>query len=498
MTLSDLTAPAASSRVALPWMPGRVPADGERSPLLLTPVRTVPHPTRRRGAELWRHRVPIRDLATGAVGGLVFVSLGGSPTTALVTVALWPALLAVAARPAPRALSTLSGHGGAGRRRALRAGALLGLISWVAGVALSAIDGPHLLLLLTAATTAAAVLSASVGPPRRAQARRLVVVGHRQQVTAALHDLARRPTQWHPVAVCLLDVDDASLSDIDPTGLPAFCGVESVPHTVRHHVADTVLALPGPQLGARDLQRLRWSLETSGTTLLHGTGLADVSPDRLTTTAIDGLHVVEVRLGLGRLHRVKAPLERCAAAALLVLAVPVLAFLALAVRCDSAGPALFRQVRVGQGGREFTIYKFRTMHLGAEGARAGLALADQGAGVLFKVHDDPRITRVGRHLRRFSLDELPQLINVVRGEMALVGPRPALPREVAAYPPDVRRRLVVRPGITGLWQVSGRSDLSWEETVRLDLSYADNWSLGLDLQILLATTRAVLGGRGAY
>jgi exopolysaccharide biosynthesis polyprenyl glycosylphosphotransferase len=182
-----------------------------------------------------------------------------------------------------------------------------------------------------------------------------------------------------------------------------------------------------------------------------------------------------------------------------ICALPVLVLLACMIRLDSPGPVLFRQMRVGERGEEFERLKFRTMCVDAEARLAALAgAADAGNGVLFKMRHDPRLTRVGRWMRRFSLDELPQLINVLRGEMSLVGPRPPLPREVEVYEPDAVRRLRVRPGLTGLWQVSGRSDLSWEESLRLDLWYVDNWSLVLDLQILFRTARAVLRGSGAY
>jgi lipopolysaccharide/colanic/teichoic acid biosynthesis glycosyltransferase len=188
--------------------------------------------------------------------------------------------------------------------------------------------------------------------------------------------------------------------------------------------------------------------------------------------------------------------ERMAAALALAFLSPVLLGLMLLVRLDSAGPALFRQVRVGRDGRHFTMLKLRTMRTDAESVRA--QVDNEVDQVLFKNRQDPRITRIGRILRRYSLDELPQLVNVVRGDMSLVGPRPALPSEVAAYDHDPLRRLVVRPGLTGLWQISGRSDLSWRESVRLDLDYVDNWSLPRDLTIIGRTLHAVLGHRGAY
>jgi len=172
--------------------------------------------------------------------------------------------------------------------------------------------------------------------------------------------------------------------------------------------------------------------------------------------------------------------------------------IALAIRLDSPGPVLFRQTRVGRGGRPFTLYKFRSMVAEAEMARASLAELNQADGPLFKIKDDPRCTRVGRILRRFSLDELPQFYNVLRGEMSLVGPRPALPEEVAQYQDWHKKRLEVTPGLTGLWQVRGRSELTFDEMMLLDIYYAENWSLGLDLRILLETIPKVLTGQGAY
>jgi exopolysaccharide biosynthesis polyprenyl glycosylphosphotransferase len=195
---------------------------------------------------------------------------------------------------------------------------------------------------------------------------------------------------------------------------------------------------------------------------------------------------------------VKEAWERTAALLALLVLSPILLAVALAIRLDSRGPAMFRQTRVGRSGRSFTMLKFRTMQDNAEASVLQLGDRNEADGVLFKIRQDPRITRFGRLLRRYSIDELPQLVNVVLGQMALVGPRPPLPTETALYEPDVHRRFAVKPGVTGLWQVSGRSDLAWEEAVRLDLRYVDNWSLTLDLQIVARTVRAVLRHAGAY
>jgi exopolysaccharide biosynthesis polyprenyl glycosylphosphotransferase len=191
-------------------------------------------------------------------------------------------------------------------------------------------------------------------------------------------------------------------------------------------------------------------------------------------------------------------LDRVLAAVVFVLTLPLLLAIVLMIRLTSPGPALFRQTRIGRDGREFTLLKFRSMYADAEARRAALLARNERAeGLLFKIRDDPRVTPVGRWLRKFSLDELPQLINVLTGRMSLVGPRPPLPEEVALYQDDVRRRLLVKPGLTGLWQISGRSDLDWDESVRLDLRYVENWSFTLDLMILWKTMSTVARGRGA-
>src|SRR3954451_5504588 len=190
--------------------------------------------------------------------------------------------------------------------------------------------------------------------------------------------------------------------------------------------------------------------------------------------------------------------DRILAVGLLTVLLPVFTLIALAVGLSGRGGVLYRQPRVGLHGSEFTMLKFRTMYDGAHAHRHWLRHHDEGSGLLFKVKRDPRVTSVGRVLRRFSLDELPQLLNVVRGDMSMVGPRPALPEEVAAYSATVRRRLVVKPGLTGLWQVSGRSDLPWDESIRLDLQYVDELAPALDAKILLRTVAAVATGRGAY
>ena len=243
-----------------------------------------------------------------------------------------------------------------------------------------------------------------------------------------------------------------------------------------------------------------WRLEGSGVELLVAPGLIEVAGPRLHIRPFEGLPLLSVEQPRfeGWRRVVKGAVDRCAAAAALLVLAPVLLGIALAVRLTSSGPALFRQERIGINGRPFTMLKFRSMVVDADQRLAEIQAGNISDGLLFKMREDPRVTRVGRWLRRLSLDELPQLLNVLGGSMALVGPRPPLPNEVARYDSSVSRRLLVKPGLTGLWQVSGRSDLPWEEAVRLDLRYVENWSLALDLLILWKTARAVLSSSGAY
>jgi exopolysaccharide biosynthesis polyprenyl glycosylphosphotransferase len=299
--------------------------------------------------------------------------------------------------------------------------------------------------------------------------------------------------------VCLSDPENAS--QIRRAGLPVLGGVGDMNDVVRTLGIGTVVVFPAPGLDAFVLRRMSWTAAAQGVDFLLVPMLTDVAAARLTVRPAGGVPLVRIKApslsGAARLP--KELLDRSfAAALLLLLALPMLA-IALVVRLDSSGPAFFRQQRVGRYGDHFTMLKFRTMRSDSEVLRAELAHLNQNSdGLLFKVKGDPRITRVGSFLRRSSLDELPQLLNVVRGHMSLVGPRPPLPEEVESYPPDLRRRLLVKPGLTGLWQVSGRSDLPWDEAVRLDLGYVDNWSMGLDLSILARTGSAVLRGTGAY
>jgi exopolysaccharide biosynthesis polyprenyl glycosylphosphotransferase len=282
--------------------------------------------------------------------------------------------------------------------------------------------------------------------------------------------------------------------------LPVLGSFDRIAEAVTDAGADTVIVLSCPELDGDAVRRLAWQLEGDDVDLILASSLVDVGGGRTTIRPVDGLplmHIEHPKLAGGR-RLVKTLFDRVGSAVLLVACAPVIVAIVVAIKLDSPGPAFFRQTRVGRAGREFPMVKFRSMCLDADALLTELRERNECDSVLFKIRADPRVTRVGRWLRRYSVDELPQLFNVLVGHMSLVGPRPPLPVEVAAYPDDMRRRLVVRPGMTGLWQVSGRSDLSWEEAIRLDPRYVENWTLSLDLVILLRTLGAVARTSGAY
>jgi exopolysaccharide biosynthesis polyprenyl glycosylphosphotransferase len=325
---------------------------------------------------------------------------------------------------------------------------------------------------------------------------RVVVVGDVHDVRGLVLSLRRVPhAGFHVVGVCL----PGELATLPDDTLPVLGTPHDAAAVAAHVGADTVAVAGSGALGDHGLRRLAWSLEGAPVDLLVAPGLTDIAGPRVAIRPVDGVPLLQVDspqfIGWRRL--VKGLFDRMlAGTALVVLLVP-LALVAFAVRVTSPGPAFYRQTRVGRSGRTFRIWKFRTMHVGADQMQRDITDNDAD-GVLFKLRADPRVTRFGRILRRWSIDELPQLWNVLRGDMSLVGPRPPVPSEVERYGEEVHRRLLVKPGVTGLWQVSGRSNLSWEECVRLDLRYVENWSVTLDLVIMARTITAVFRGDGAY
>jgi exopolysaccharide biosynthesis polyprenyl glycosylphosphotransferase len=327
----------------------------------------------------------------------------------------------------------------------------------------------------------------------------VVVVGGEHSVVDLVTQLRREPySGMRVVGACLASGDGAAVVCL---AVPLLGGLDEVPAAVEAVDADTVAVTSCVEIDAARLRRLAWELEGTATDLVVAPGLMEVAGPRLHIRPVTGLpllHVEEPEF-TGFRCALKAVFDYGAAAVTLVLLAPLLLGIAVAVRLTSPGPVIFTQARTGRQGRQFTVYKFRSMYVDAEARRAALDERNERAeGPLFKIRDDPRVTALGRLLRKYSLDELPQLVNVLTGSMSLVGPRPPLPAEVALYEDDARRRLLVKPGLTGLWQISGRSDLTWDEAVRLDLRYVENWSLALDLMILWKTGAAIIFGRGAY
>jgi exopolysaccharide biosynthesis polyprenyl glycosylphosphotransferase len=304
---------------------------------------------------------------------------------------------------------------------------------------------------------------------------------------------------WQIEAVCTpggLGEDGAG----DVAGIPVVGDLDDLAERVVQGGYRVVAVVPDPRWTRRRLQQLAWELETTAADVVVSPVLMEVTGPRLHVSPVFGLPLLRVTAPrfVGFRWVVKSVVDRVAATVGVLLLSPFLIGIACAIWLHDRGPVLYRQTRVGRDGKVFSMVKFRSMVIDADQRRRDLAEENEAAGPLFKLRRDPRITRVGAFLRRYSLDELPQLFNVLAGTMSLVGPRPPLPEEVAVYPADMQRRLKVKPGLTGLWQVSGRSDLSWSESIRLDVRYVENWSLALDLAILWKTFRAVLSGQGAY
>ncbi|WP_235624023.1 sugar transferase [Mycolicibacterium goodii] len=334
---------------------------------------------------------------------------------------------------------------------------------------------------------------------RRGQFLNLVLaVGHLSSVRALVKSLERRPGEgYRVVGVCVPGGGGLRIPAVQ--GIPTYPHEGDIARAALAAGADTV-ALTSGHLTPDEIRDLSWQLERLDVDLIVSPGIADVASPRLMFRPAGGVPLIHLDKpqyeGAKRLE--KRTFDVCFAAVALLLAAPVMLVAALAVKLTSRGPVFYRAERIGMGGEPFEMLKFRSMVVGADTMLAALVDRSDGNGVLFKMKKDPRLTPVGRVLRRYSIDELPQFINVLRREMSVVGPRPPLPGEVDRYDDTVRRRMLVRPGITGLWQVSGRSDLSWEDSVRLDLSYVENWSMLGDLVIVAKTVKAVLLGSGAY
>ncbi|WP_448625448.1 sugar transferase [Geodermatophilus sp. URMC 64] len=451
--------------------------------------------------------ITLEVLAAAAAAGGVLLVHAEAPVSSVLfwasgaLVAVWPLLLASVGAHS----ESVFGTGSEEYRRVVRAGLLLlaaaGFLSYAAGLDLSrslvAVAVPALAL-----GTVLLRFAARKGLGRLRGlghcTKRVVVVGRGNAVLDLVAGLERASyAGLRVVAACVTPADQHVVRE--SAGLPV-AGLGDVIDMAVRHGADTIAVTSASETAAEYLRRLSWQLEGTGLELLVAPGLIEVAGPRLHIRPFEGLPLLAVEAPRfeGWRRVVKGGVDRAVAALAIVLLAPVLLTIALAVRLSSPGPVFYHQERVGVHGRTFRMIKFRSMVADADRRLEALRGGNESDGLLFKMREDPRITPVGRVLRRLSLDELPQLFNVLGGSMSLVGPRPPLPSEVARYDTSVRRRLLVKPGLTGLWQISGRSDLPWDEAVRLDLRYVENWSLSLDLLILWKTGRAVLSRSGAY
>jgi exopolysaccharide biosynthesis polyprenyl glycosylphosphotransferase len=325
----------------------------------------------------------------------------------------------------------------------------------------------------------------------------VLVVGAQDHLLNLIRALDSVPAAgYRVVAACCSDADQPYIGQVP------VLGDESEAAEIAGRIGvNTVACTSSPRFGAGGLRRLGWALERQDVDLVVAPALTDVAGPRVLTRPVAGLSLlhVEAPVFAGPRLATKTAMDRVGAALLLALLSPLFAVVAFLVWRHDHGPVFFKHERIGKAGEVFGMFKFRTMVANAESLLPSLlASTGQEAVPLYKIRSDPRVTPVGSWLRRYSIDELPQLINVLRGEMSLVGPRPQVQFEVETYANDVRRRLLVKPGMTGLWQINGRSDLPWEEAVRFDLYYVENWSVMSDLMILWRTGRAVVRASGAY
>ncbi len=490
MTLDAFTETTRHARED-PRVEGAALAAGAR-PLLAPPVRA------RRRNVVERVVAPPGEIAAACLAGVGTAAATGwtHPLAALLAVALW--VLAVYPRE----------HG---CLRPLQTGLsvpLRGLVAVMAVtgglVALGLMRASSMPLVLAVTATATATSSCW----RLLRARTSVATALVVTEPAAAVDLdatGRRPRLDVRAVFPVVNRDSTPTHPAAPTGSADSAGsscaglVAEVRRAALEERVDVVVVVPGGAVTPDLVRRLGWVLDDVGVHLLLVHAAEAASPHRLLPVTVAGRTMLTVRPS----HRpvwgraAKQLLDRGLALALLALSGPVLLAMCALVRLDSHGPAIFKQQRVGRRGEPFTMYKLRTMHTDAEAVRVSLQ-TQQSESMLFKMVDDPRITRAGRFLRRSSLDELPQLVNVLKGNMSLVGPRPALPEEVARYDEVARRRLDSKPGLSGLWQVSGRSDLDWQHSLALDLHYVDNSRLVDDVWILARTVHAVIASKGAY
>jgi len=330
---------------------------------------------------------------------------------------------------------------------------------------------------------------------------RAVVVGPQHEVDYVVSRIKGNLTAAFAVVGVLIDPDHVQSSGPDscPNTSEGF-GPGQIAETAAELGADAVIVAGDHGCGNDFIRNLAWQLEGTAAELILASRLANIAGPRIHFRPVEGLPLIHVEIPQfeGGKHVVKRGMDIVVSALALVILSPLFLIVAMLIRLDSPGDAFFSQVRVGRNLETFRMFKFRSMVTDAPEKLAELAGQNEGSGVLFKLRNDPRVTGIGRILRKYSIDELPQIWNVLKGDMSLVGPRPPLPNEARAYKGMVNRRMYIKPGLTGMWQINGRSDLNWEDSMRLDLYYVENWSVVGDLIIMWRTFKVLVRPVGAY
>ncbi len=511
------TAPAAST--ASPAAAAKPVATGESLGTRFLPPVAIPAPSARKATSVWTSRhvnlIRIADslLVIGAVlvgyliPGLGFVHENpgeGSVGTASAVMLLWVSALEIYRTRDSKVLGIGADEYKLVSSASLRIFGLMAIVAVVfsihGGTSYVTVSLPLGLVALTGSRWLFR-RRLSREKARGRHLSRAIVVGEPEDVGYVVQQIARKSGPVYEIlGVCLPGGRRGSSLRVGDQKVPVLSSTDDIARTARLSVANAVIVagpLPG---GNKFIRELGWKLEESAAELVLAAALTNVAGPRIHWRPVEGLPLmlVDIPQYSGAKHALKRVMDTVMAVGALVMLSPLLLFLALIIKTDSDGPVFFRQERVGKDGTVFGMYKFRSMVVDAEALLAELNPRNQGAGVLFKLRDDPRVTRCGRWMRKYSLDELPQLWNVVLGNMSMVGPRPPLVREVDGYERHTHRRLLIKPGITGLWQINGRSDLPWDEAIRLDLYYVENWSIAGDVLILWRTLRAVLRPSGAY
>ncbi|TQJ01285.1 sugar transferase [Amycolatopsis cihanbeyliensis] len=505
---------ARSSSIAEGISPRIAPSAARPVPsAALRPARhTAPRTTTRPPTMAWERRYRAWVIGGDALSTLLLVAVSAAVIDAAaertdhVLIGLGVACAVLLALPAGRAWTQqVLGEGAEEFRRLGKGLFAAGVVVAMAGLLFGALDvRPWVFLVMPA--LAALLL------PQRYLLRRLLHLARRRgrcllPVMAAgdpetVRELIERTRLvshmgWRVEAVC---TPEGTQDQGDVNGVPVVGRLEELADHVQRGGYRVVAITADRYWSPRRLQRLAWDLENTSAEMVVAPVLMEVAGPRLNVSGVFGMPLVRVAAPqfTGGRRLVKEIVDRAGSALLLTMLGPLLLLIALAIKFGDRGPVIYRQRRVGRDGATFTMLKFRTMVVDADRVRDDLLAHNEAAGPLFKLRQDPRVTRIGALLRRYSLDEFPQLWNVLSGRMSLVGPRPPLLEETEAYSSDAQRRLLVKPGLTGLWQVSGRSDLTWAESIRLDLRYVEDWSLAMDLVILWKTVRAVVVGQGAY